>query len=113
VSLAVKQCHHGVARDARLLDVPKVALPNLSHSFIKPSNAGVPLVGIRVEDALRHIHHELVVAELEHTVDIASIQPLEIWRTISTFSCDIARGVSRLRRGVGDQFVARSRSGRR
>src|SRR6266550_4682868 len=40
VSLAVKQCHHGIARDARLLDVPKVALPNLSHSFIEPSNPG-------------------------------------------------------------------------
>jgi hypothetical protein len=74
--LAVKHRHHRVARDARLLDVPTVALPSVSHSFTKPSNPVGPSVGIRVEDALRHIHQEVVIAKLDDTFGIASVQVL-------------------------------------
>src|SRR5215208_8077390 len=36
----------------------------------------MPPVRIRVEDTLRHVHQEVVVAELEETFDIASIETL-------------------------------------
>jgi len=36
----------------------------------------MPPVRIRVEDTLRHVHQEVVVAELDETFDIASIETL-------------------------------------
>src|SRR5687767_12953365 len=76
LSLAVKHRYHRVVRHARLLDLPAIALPSVHHPLIKPANPVMACVGVRIEDALRHIHLEVLVAERDDTFDVASIQPL-------------------------------------
>src|SRR4030095_2018517 len=55
---------------------PLVAVPSVSHALIEATNPVVPPVGIGVEDALRHIDQEIVVAKPGDTFNIASIEML-------------------------------------
>lgn len=75
LSAAVEHRDNALSGDSCFLDVPAVALPDLCHPFEESPNTGIPLVGVRIEDAPRHIHAEVVVAQFNDPLDISTVQP--------------------------------------
>ena len=72
--LAAEHCDHYVVHDPRVLHGPAVALPGRVNIVEEPADTPWPSVGIRVKDPLRHVHDEVVGAEVDESFGVTAVE---------------------------------------